>query len=106
MAEPQHPTVVAVDSSCHVEQKSFCFVQLLSAWMAGRSPERVAALLHCTPPTVRNWLGVSLKPSTPTRPARLHLAQVLGCTDDELDRAVAETERRRACVSKPDEAPL
>lgn len=99
MAEPQQNQAAVNASSCHVEQKYFCFVGLLSAWMAGRSPERVAAELHCTPPTVRNWLGTSLKPSLPTRPARLHLAQVLGCTDDELDRAIAETERRRAAAA-------
>lgn len=82
-------------SSCHVEQKSFCFEQLLVGWMAGRSPERVAADLLVTPTTVRNWLGTGAKLTTPRVPLRPHVARVFGITEDHLDRAIAATVRRR-----------
>jgi hypothetical protein len=85
-------------AACHVEQKNICFVALLTAWMAGRCAEHVAAELLCSPPTVRNWLGTGPMPSTPGRPRLPYLARLFGITEKALAAAIAETDRQRAAA--------
>ncbi|HYE07702.1 MAG TPA: hypothetical protein VEL07_19440 [Planctomycetota bacterium] len=105
MQDGAKPSPPANASSCHVEQNFFCVEELLTRWMAGRSPERCAPEALAGPKTIRNWLGIGQRPSTPRMPIRPHLARLFGVSEDDLDRAIAATERRReAATGQPSQS--